>query len=162
MPRVVVLNERRQVLFVRHNHRSAGRCERFWVVPGGSLMPGETSRDAAIREVLEETGIDVELRRLLWHVEELDRTGTLRWQSYFLGVPVGGKLRIGGDPERPASEQVIDDVRYFGPEETAGLDRIYPEVMRSTFWEILDAGIVSAEPERHPVYRIRPSDGFGR
>lgn len=30
-----------------------------WEVPGGGVMAGETSYEAAVREVLEETGIDV-------------------------------------------------------------------------------------------------------
>lgn len=36
-----------------------------WVVPGGYVDLGETVRDAAVREVYEETGLSVELERLL-------------------------------------------------------------------------------------------------
>lgn len=36
-----------------------------WVVPGGYVDLGETVREAAVREVLEETGVHVELERLL-------------------------------------------------------------------------------------------------
>lgn len=31
----------------------------FWIIPGGGIDEGETSRDAAIRETFEEVGIDV-------------------------------------------------------------------------------------------------------
>jgi len=34
-----------------------------WVVPGGGLEPCETSRDAAIREVMEEAGVKGDILR---------------------------------------------------------------------------------------------------
>jgi ADP-ribose pyrophosphatase YjhB (NUDIX family) len=36
-----------------------------WGLPGGSVEPGESVRTAVIREVLEETGLDVEPLRLI-------------------------------------------------------------------------------------------------
>jgi 8-oxo-dGTP diphosphatase len=162
VPRVVVLNDERKALFVHHNHLIAGGSGQFWVLPGGDIDPGETSPEAAVREVREETGVEVEILRLLWLVEERIPGGLPRSNAFFLGVPVGGSLRVGEDPESPPQSQVIDDARYFGAEETPLLDRIYPEIMRHQFWELLASGQISAERERHPTYRFRPSVGFGR
>jgi 8-oxo-dGTP diphosphatase len=162
MPRVVVLNDARELLLVRHNHRTTARRECFWVVPGGAVEPGETSLEAAIREVREETGIEVEILRLLWLVEETGAAGGgSSSQAYFLGIPRGGELRVGGDPEMAPEDQVIDDARFIARAEVASLDRIYPEIMRSEFWRLLDAGEIRLERERHPTYRLRPSPGFG-
>ena len=48
------------VVFVRHP-------ERGWEIPGGHLNSGESPEQALIREVLEETGLDVEI--ITWNKE---------------------------------------------------------------------------------------------
>lgn len=50
----VVDRERSQVLLVHHRIRG-------WVPPGGTVEPGEVPRQAAIRELKEETGISATL-----------------------------------------------------------------------------------------------------
>ncbi|MHA7871842.1 MAG: NUDIX hydrolase [Hyphococcus sp.] len=39
--------------------------EGHWSIPGGKLIPGETVKDAVRREVREETGLEIEILRLL-------------------------------------------------------------------------------------------------
>jgi 8-oxo-dGTP pyrophosphatase MutT (NUDIX family) len=74
--------------------RRADRDE--WIFPKGHLEQGESSEDAAIREVREETGLEIEI------VEELGSArytfGRHREQhkrvDWFLGRSVGGALEI--------------------------------------------------------------------
>ena len=57
----VIFNNDNEILLVRSTY------QRFhpWGLPGGSLDYGESAEDAALREVWEETGFQVEIERLL-------------------------------------------------------------------------------------------------
>jgi ADP-ribose pyrophosphatase YjhB (NUDIX family) len=52
---VIARDEQGRVLLVRHADTG------HWVAPGGSIDPGERPREAALREMREETGLEVEL-----------------------------------------------------------------------------------------------------
>jgi ADP-ribose pyrophosphatase YjhB (NUDIX family) len=52
-----------QLLLVRHVDPASGGS--YWVLPGGGCEAGETYAAAAVREVREETGIDVRVVRRL-------------------------------------------------------------------------------------------------
>lgn len=56
---VVTFDDRRRVLLVRHAEGND------WTTPGGMIEPYETPADAAVREMWEETGLIVELTRVI-------------------------------------------------------------------------------------------------
>ena len=58
----IVTDERGHVLLVR---RAIEPGYGQWVIPGGYVDRGEEVRTAAVRETLEETGIEIRLERLL-------------------------------------------------------------------------------------------------
>jgi 8-oxo-dGTP diphosphatase len=57
-----------QLLLVR---RGRGPAAGEWSVPGGRVEPGETLHAAVVREVLEETGLEVVVDRFLGWVERI-------------------------------------------------------------------------------------------
>jgi 8-oxo-dGTP pyrophosphatase MutT (NUDIX family) len=56
---IIVRDERGWILLEKR--RDCG----LWGLPGGRIEPGESVREAAVREVKEETGLDVKITRLL-------------------------------------------------------------------------------------------------
>jgi ADP-ribose pyrophosphatase YjhB (NUDIX family) len=76
----------------------------LYSIPGGGLEPGETVTAAAVREVQEETGIDIEVTGLIGiysdpqHVIAYD-DGEVRqeFSICFRAQPVGGELRTSSE-----------------------------------------------------------------
>lgn len=54
--RVLLIDERGRVLLLRGGDPAAPESGTWWITPGGGIEPGEDEREAAIREVEEETG----------------------------------------------------------------------------------------------------------
>ena len=64
---VVIWRDNEVLLVKRGKQPRAGQ----WSLPGGRQLVGETVREAAIREVLEETGLNVELSGLIDVVDSI-------------------------------------------------------------------------------------------
>ena len=104
----LVVDERGQVLLIRARDL---RNQPVWTLPKGTLDPGESSADAALRELREETGYRCEVVRELdavtyWFQRDGRRIKkTVRW---FLMRP----LEKAGD-----HDQEVDEVAWLEPDE---------------------------------------------
>ena len=135
--RVIVLDEDNRILMVRQDHPE----RTVWMVPGGGIEEGENSAQAAVREVLEETGLEVEILGLIWHVEEVSDRGQ-RFVNFFKARVAGGELKLGADPEFSEDEQVLAQVRFMSRDEVSGLENLYPEFLREELWQHLEQGTI--------------------
>jgi len=144
--RVIILDDENRVLMVKQYHEN----REFWLVPGGAIEAGETSIAAAEREVREETGLEVMIGRLIWHVEEVSEDRGMRFVNFFLGDIIGGELKLGEDPEFDEDGQVLREVAFLTKEEIQGLPKVYPEALRDELWDIL-----RRDQGSHQVYKIK-------
>lgn len=133
--RAIVLDDKDRMLMVKQHHEDHD----IWMVPGGGIKDGESAAEAAVREVKEETGLDIEVGSLVWHVEEVSERGQ-RFVNFFMCRLVGGTLSLGEDPEFDGDSQVLRDVRFMSREELMKVQCLYPGYLRDEFWDIYERG----------------------
>lgn len=105
---VITDQARRLVLVLRGTEPERGR----WSVPGGHVEPGESFADAAAREALEETGLEVSIGRELPTVTIPAPDGRVFEIHHFAATVADGELVPGDD---------ADDARWFNPAELRGI-----------------------------------------
>ncbi|MHA1959664.1 MAG: NUDIX domain-containing protein [Candidatus Thorarchaeota archaeon] len=104
---VVVTDGKRVILVKRAREPFKGE----WVFPGGFVEYDETVEDAAIREVLEETGVTVELQEILGVYSAPDRDPREHHVNVvFVGKPIEGEPR-GGDDAAEAEWRKISSLK---------------------------------------------------
>ena len=95
----VITNCAGQVVLIRRGKPPrAGQ----WSIPGGKLEWGETVKQALLREVFEETGLHVEIQRLIDVVDLVTRDSSGNIAGHFVlidfkAVRISGELRAGSD-----------------------------------------------------------------
>ncbi len=92
----VIRNSEGRILLVRHKHERGGFWQGKWICPGGKLEPGETLAEGALREIQEETHLEVKLGQVLPPFETIFREGEAIQLHVvyvdFLAELIGGEL----------------------------------------------------------------------
>ena len=78
-----------------------------WTFPKGKALNGETDEECALREVLEETGLECALAGDAGTTEYLDAKGRPKRVRWFLMEPVRGAF---------VPNDEVDDIRWVEPE----------------------------------------------
>ncbi len=105
----------KEVLLVR---RGKEPSKGLWSIPGGLVEIGETVRDAVKREVLEETGIDVEPRDLFEVVDAIHRDEEGRCRFHYVIVDYMSEYRRG----EPVAGGDVSEARWVAAGETGRLE----------------------------------------
>lgn len=91
----------------------------YWGLVGGFIDPGETPKEACIRESQEEIGVKIEVIRFIGRYYN---TPTPHYQNV-ISLPHYSKI-LSGTPH-PAQLEECSDVRWFLPEEVRSMELAY-------------------------------------
>jgi len=144
--RTLIVNQTGELLLCR------GSGGGFWVLPGGTLEPGEDLPAAARREAEEEVGLAVSVGPLVYvqefrparrpeHVVEVAFRAAPEQDRPAAALEEGGRVRPAGSAERPWARWYIQDVDgpvrevgWFSREALAALaEPVYPAYLRQGF-----------------------------
>ncbi|MGO4789508.1 NUDIX hydrolase [Paenibacillus sp. 2KB_20] len=103
----VTLVQGDQVLIIQENKPSVRDT---WNFPGGRIEPGEAVLEAAIREVKEETGYDVQLTGTTGVYQFLSSLNNHVIMFHFTGEVVGGSLQLGTGEIKDAIWVTLPDI----------------------------------------------------
>ena len=124
-----ILIEDEKVLLVKQKV-----ANRDWSLPGGRVENGETLEEAMIREMKEETGLDVKVKNLLYVCDKPDARPSLLHITFLLE-------RIEGEITLPSNEfdhNPIHDVQMIPIKDLSQYD------FSETFISLISEGFVNA------------------
>lgn len=107
----IVFNKGGQVLLVKAGSLR-DESKKHWKFPKGHIDEGESSKDAALREIEEETGIKAQILEKIGeskYVFPFKGEKIFKIVIYFLMKEIGGELK--------PQEGEIEEVRWVSPEE---------------------------------------------
>ena len=92
---VIIVNDKEEILLVQH--QKSGRY--YWVLPGGRIEYGEDFATCAVRELKEETNLDIKFGSVVFLSEAIapDRSRHII-NIYATGEVLGGELKVGDEP----------------------------------------------------------------
>lgn len=132
----VLLFDAQGRLLLLQGHDPAQPGRQWWFTPGGGLEAGESHREAAARELAEETGFAIAAESLVGPVWERSAwfdfmdTPFVQHEEFFTAV-LADDAASGSLAWTEAEADTIDESRWFSPSELASVTiEIFPTTLR--------------------------------
>jgi 8-oxo-dGTP diphosphatase len=123
----VIKDDEGRLLLIKRGHEPAAG---LWSLPGGRIESGETDLEALVREIAEETGLEVEAGHLLGTVQRPGLQGAVIDIRDYTATVTGGTLSAGDDAA---------DARWVDVAELDGLALTDGLVEALTSWGVLSS-----------------------
>ena len=121
----VVFDAQGRLLMIQRGHDPGAG---LWSIPGGRIEPGETDEQALVRELLEETNLQVKVGKFVGRVRREGLGGAIIDIRDYAATVTGGTLRPGDDAA---------DARWVAAAELARLEVTEGLVEALTEWGVL-------------------------
>lgn len=121
----VVTDEQGRLLVIQRGHDPGAG---LWSIPGGRIEPGETDAQALVRELLEETNMQIKVGKLIGRVQRPGLGGAVIDIRDYAATVTGGTLRAGDDAA---------DARWVTAAELARLEVTEGLIEALTEWGVL-------------------------
>lgn len=136
---VVYDGEKQKILLVKNKGAN------FWYAPGGGWeYDKENILECAKREVYEEVGVHVTVKKLLYMQEFHESTDTIFFETFWLAELTHeqtlNRSHVDLDPNG-----MVEDAQWFGREELRDL-KVFPKRLKETFWNNLSSFLTGEDP----------------
>jgi len=121
----IVFDAQGRLLMIQRGHDPGAG---LWSIPGGRIEPGETDQQALVREILEETNLQVSAGKIIGRVQREGLGGTVIDIRDYAATVTGGTLRAGDDAA---------DARWVAASELAHLEVTEGLIEALTEWGVL-------------------------